>query len=718
MKQASQSQNETQIEFNEQGIPFSLQFDDIYFDASNGYQQSQEIFIEGNQLKTQWQAWLQQAHISEHSRFTIAETGFGTGLNFFLTLRYLEQCVRDNFSLEHSPSCIQSKLKLRFVSVEKFPMTASQIAKSLACFDALTPYVDDFVRQYEQAQVRMPNSQIEKFSGQFLNGQVELIIYFDDATKAFNRLEANTIDAWFLDGFAPKKNPDMWHQGLYQAMAKLSKEKATLATFTVAGMVRRGLYDAGFWVEKSKNCGVKDEILVGFYQGDGYQKPTQAFKQKARIEKAQHVTIVGGGIASACAAYHLVQAGVKVTLLCQDNALAKQASGNAIGAVYPLLHQTRDKLSSFYANAFEYAHEFYHQLLADGYQFSHSFNGVLELSYKEALVKRQQKFDELASWPSSLVHGVSREQATEHAGMDLGFGGLLMPKAGWVSPPETVKAIFKAVLDSGLCELKFGIKINQVELLNSGRWQLIGEQTLPKQDIPAHSDETRTKKFKHKCKTLVLAGGAFGAELDVMSSLPLDPVRGQVSQIKSNQQSEQLNLVVCHKGYMTPALNGVHCIGATFDKGDTSTVPRAKDDESNLASLMQTMPEFVASTQWKGTDIVASKANLRCCTPDHMPVVGALPDNDKHRELYWKLSKDKNLKYAEPAPNLAGLYTLTGLGARGLCSAPLLGKMLAAELCHQPMPVDCEMAFDLAPNRFVIKGIIKNQLETNSKKDA
>ncbi len=115
-------------------------------------------------------------------------------------------------------------------------------------------------------------------------------------------------------------------------------------------------------------------------------------------------------------------------------------------------------------------------------------------------------------------------------------------------------------------------------------------------------------------------------------------------------------------------------------------------------------------TQWNLSDVTSSKARLRCTTPDHLPVVGAMPDTEEHKVIYSHLRKDKNWRYNEPAPVINNLYVLTGLGARGLCSAPLLADILAADLSGTPYPVDNEMLFNLSPNRFVIRDLIKRKV--------
>jgi tRNA 5-methylaminomethyl-2-thiouridine biosynthesis bifunctional protein len=658
-------QASAKIRFNEQGFPYSEQFDDIYFDDSQGYQQSEEVFLQGNNLPSAWENY-------ENTCFTIAETGFGTGLNFFLTLKALAAFNQNG-----------KAIKLHFISVEKYPMSEAQIKQSLAAWPELQPFINEFCQHYKPENT-------SSLICHLLGGQVKLTLIFADAQKGLAQLPPKSVNAWYLDGFAPKKNPQMWNTGLYKQMARLAASNCSMATFTVAGHVRRGLMDAGFSADKKTSQGKKEQILVGRYLGDDFQKPKQGFKLRPLTNKPQHVTLVGGGLASACLAYYLTKEKIKVTLLCQDDAPAQGASSNAIGAVYPLIHREKDKISRFYQQAFNHATALYQQLASAGYQFSHDFSGLLEVAHNEPLKKRLLAFSQNSPWPPELLQVLNSQQASDKAGVKLNSGGLFFPFAGWVCPPELVKALLKACSDTGLLEIKYQVNITNISKAADNRWQLFGNNN--------------GKAFQHRAKVVALCCGADGMNLKALADLPLSPVRGQVTQMASTPDSSKLKTVLCHKGYLTPENHGIHCIGATFDKDDGSTDIRDQDNRFNLKMLNHCLPEL---DFWQERDIKGANARVRCCTPDHMPIAGALPDIEGHKAYYWKLAKDKNLAYQQVAPCVEGLYVLTGLGARGLCSAPLLGQILSNEICNKPYPLDWQMMFALAPNRFVIKDLIR-----------
>jgi len=182
----------------------------------------------------------------KNTKFTIAETGFGTGLNFLSTWQLWSE-------LAPSDSC------LHFISVEKYPLTLNDISLALAYWPTLAEYSQQLLAQYQQL-----SPGIHQLS--FADGKVTLNLLIGDVAEMLPQMTIS-IDAWFLDGFSPAKNPDMWSATLFQNMARLSHPLTTFATFTSAGDVRRGLQAVGFQVKKLAGFGKKREMLRGHFVG-------------------------------------------------------------------------------------------------------------------------------------------------------------------------------------------------------------------------------------------------------------------------------------------------------------------------------------------------------------------------------------------------------------------------------------------------------------------
>ena len=239
-----QNPSNSQIEWraNLQGLlqPYSGIFQDVYYSSDNGLLETDYVFLQGNQLAQRWQPLLV-------NHFTIIETGFGTGLNFLCAAQLWLKTAPQNATLH-------------FVSTEKYPLTLPEMAAAWQAWPELNPVCQPFLVQYEASA----NHSIQLFEN-----RVQLTILIGDATECLGKT-TTLADAWFLDGFSPAKNPEMWQPALFAQMARLSKSDTTFATFTSAGLVRRGLQSAGFKVIKQSGFGKKREMLIGRFVGKNF----------------------------------------------------------------------------------------------------------------------------------------------------------------------------------------------------------------------------------------------------------------------------------------------------------------------------------------------------------------------------------------------------------------------------------------------------------------
>lgn len=231
------------------GQPLSSRFSDVYFSRDNGLQESQYVFLTQNHLQERF------SKLADTQTFRVGETGFGTGLNFLCTWQLFTQAAR--------PSA-----RLHFVSTEKFPLTANDLHKALALWPALQHLSEPFLAQYKAIH---PGRQDLVFD----NGRITLTLLVGDAGEMLDDYN-ECMDAWFLDGFAPERNPEMWSDQLFSALARLSGLHTTLSTFTSAGLVKRGLRAHGFAVKRVKGFGPKWHLLAGHYCGIMDTQPSPA----------------------------------------------------------------------------------------------------------------------------------------------------------------------------------------------------------------------------------------------------------------------------------------------------------------------------------------------------------------------------------------------------------------------------------------------------------
>lgn len=650
------SLHHARLDWNEAGTPVSSEFGDVYFSNDNGLSETRYVFLQQNRLPERF------SHHDSDS-FVIGETGFGTGLNFLATMAaFLEQApLSGNGS------------RLHFISVEKYPLTQADLRKALAAWPELAPLSQPLIDQWP-----LPVSGCHRLL--FADGRIRLDLWFGDIKEMLPQVPhpaTGLVDAWYLDGFSPAKNPEMWTQDLFDDLARLARPDATLSTFTCAGFVRRGLIAAGFAMKKVKGHGSKREMLAGVREGKVPQQSIAPWYARPAGREGE-VLIIGGGIASAMTALSLVERGRHVTLLCEDGEPASSASGNRQGALYPLLNGEHDALSRFYSLAFGFARNRL-LALAKHHPVAFSLCGVTQLGYDDKSAAKLAKMSQ-GPFPPELMHPLSAVEVEQVVGLPCDADGVSYPLGGWLCPADLTRAAIREAQASGRLEVVFNAAVTRIAEEADG-WHL----------------ESRDGR-QWRAPNLVVAAGHQLPTLLPFAELPLYPVRGQVSHVPTKAGLSKLKTVLCYDGYLTPAHNGAHCIGASYGRNQTDLAYRADEQEQNRARLQACVPQ----QRWPAeVDVSGAQARIgvRCASRDHLPVAGpvarlaALADHDVHAPADQQSA----------LPLHAGLYVLGALGSRGLCSAPLCGELVASEICGDPLPLAADLLEALHPARYWVR---------------
>jgi len=665
-----------EISWNDQGTPVSRHFDDIYFSDQDGLQETRHVFLNGNHFPQRF---------NQHPRsiLTIAETGFGTGLNF-LTLWQ----AFDSFRAEYPQATLQ---RLHFISFEKYPLSAHDLKAALNHWPELEQYAHKLQQQWPLPFAGCHRLLLD-------DGRITLDLWFGDVTTLLPACDISLhqqVDAWFLDGFAPSKNPDMWTDKLFHAMVKMTREEGTFATFTAAGFVRRGLQQAGFTVSKVPGHGRKREMLSGVLLSSEPLPHPAPWYHRPAAQRPEDTAIIGGGVASAVLALALLRRGYRVSLYCADEAPAQGASGNRQGALYPLLSGRNDTLEHFFAHAFTFARRQYQQLASHGVAFDHQWCGVSQIGYDP---KSQGKIAKIvaANWPEALATGLSQQQLSELAGVDCGAGGISYPLGGWLCPAQLTAVLIAQAQRQGLT-VHYQHQVSELRQQHDG-WQL-------------HFSNQPTQHHA----TLVLANGADINLFSQTEMLPVYAVGGQVSHIPTNEALSPLKQVLCYDGYMTPVnpANQHHCIGASYRRGERNTDYREDEQQQNRQRLIDCLPNIDWPAQ---VDVSGQQARcgVRCATRDHLPMIGSAPDYHQlladYQNLPQALLKQQDIALAASYSNL---YLMGALGSRGLSSAPLSAEVLAAQISGEPIPLDSETLAAINPNRMWVRKLLKGRPVTN-----
>jgi tRNA 5-methylaminomethyl-2-thiouridine biosynthesis bifunctional protein len=722
------SLGQASLNWDAQGQPKSEEFDDFYFNTDSGIDESRYVFINPTQLPQRW--------LDHKGSFTILETGFGTGLNFILT--WLEWITFQSSKTEtvNNNKCISNKdisnkenalsnnphnqhvsNHLHFISIEKFPLDKAHIAQALALFPQLAHLTDQLITEYPLL--------IKGFhSLQFKDHNMTLTLIFDDISSALPQL-TGPVDAWYLDGFAPAKNPDMWTDTLYSSMARLSRANTSMATFTAAGDVRRSLSACGFKLNKVPGFGMKRQMMHGtFIRSQGpianqfdHIKPW--LKPPTKIIK--HVAIIGAGIAGCTTAYALARRGIKVTII-DKHGIATEASGNPQGAMYAKLAAGEATHSDIYVQGYLQSLRWLYQQLEPGDGWNNC--GLIQLASTEKEVKRQQKFIEKTHYPKQLLHSITREEASNISGLTMNSGGLFFPEAGWVSPLRLCQQLVK----HPLIELR---KMTLSKLVNKNNdWQLMS----PSDDHSQGNVNLTENTYSH----VVIACANQSQKLLPNCYLPTKSIRGQLtyldkdkcdrlmaykaaltnththtkSDVKDPQQTLNLKTVLCGKGYIAPADNGKYCLGASYNIKDDNTQLRLNDQHKNFAYLEDFGEEFQnlhMRLKEHDSTLLPGRTGFRCTTPDYLPMAGPLIDEEAFDSDFTAIRKNLQRYPRQAAKFHSGLYLNIGHGSRGLTSAPLCAELIAAYICEENFPLAKDHGEALLPARFLIREMVRNK---------
>lgn len=589
-------------------------FDDVYFSKDGGLAEAEAVFLAGTGLPEAFK---------NRDRFALCELGFGTGLNI-LALWNAWKKTR----LPHA--------QLHISTIESFPLAKPDAARVLSNFSEVSELSEKLISRWP----------VRAYAAQrlwFPEDGLSLTIFTGAAETVLAGL-SGAFDAWFLDGFAPARNPEMWSPAVFRHIARLSAPGARAATFTVAGDVRRGLEAAGFSVEKKPGFGKKRERLEAAY---GAPAPPPAWGDKlATIDAGEgagaprlypyaacnpkRVAILGAGIAGASVAQALTRRGVEAVVLEAARDLGAGASGNPAGLVMPRLDRG-GVLSEVFLASYLHAVAAYEAL------------GVLELCGVEQRAQNDgdEALADLLNDPPLPADWFSR----------LPNGAALHARAGVVRPQAAIARMLEGsnlILESPVQHLD----------RDGDGWILRAEDG----------------RALLKADAVVLACGAALAKFEPAAFLPIALSYGQIEWGKGAPPEH----AVTRGSYVAPFDGGV-LFGATFDKAEAAPLGDAR--ARNLTALRELAPEIAARVDEAS---LQSRASQRATTPDRAPIAGLLPDAQAWLAQYAELAHGRIVQTEAPPPAHDGVYVIGGLGARGLTLAPLLGEVLAGEMCNEP----------------------------------
>lgn len=618
------------VDFSDAAAPSAPAFGDVYHARAGAFAQARHVFLGGNGLPRRW---------AGRARFVVLETGFGLGNNFLATWAAWrddpERCER-----------------LVFISIEKHPLRREDLARA----HAASPAPELAARLLDAWPALTPNLHALDFE----KGRVRLLLILGDARDALRELVAE-VDAFYLDGFSPALNPEIWDAYLLRSLGRLAVPGSTAATWSVARPVRDGLAAAGFMVEKAPGFAAKGQMSIArFAPPHALQRPAG---RAPLAPSARSALVIGAGLAGAACAWALAREGLAVTVLEGQGGPARAASGNPGG----LFHGTFNPDDGQHARFNRAAALATERLLAELPPLPWRQRGLLRLETARdvAAMRSQLQRQQLSG---DYLQALDAAEAAALSGLPLTRPAWFYPGGGALPPAAYVQALLAA---SGAV-LRSDCTVAALRRYDAGQWQALDAAGALLAEAPA----------------LVLAGGQVGLGLleGLAPGLPLTVQRGQLSHLPTAAPLPRLP--VAGAGYaLADGRGGLWC-GATAQDGDLEPALRAADQAQNLAQWAE-----LAGLEAAPEAPLAGRVGWRLLTSDRLPLVGGLP-------LAEQAGRQDQPRFLARLP---GLAVCTAFGSRGIGWAALAGRVTAALLTGAPVPLEADLLDAIDPARFQVR---------------
>jgi len=643
-----------------EGTPYSPRYGDVYHSSQGGLAQVRHVFLGGNRLPQAWRG---------REQFVIVETGFGQGLNFLATW----QAWRDD-----PARCA----RLHFVSIEKHPFARAGLAELHAGLnDALLPLAQQLQASWPLA---LPGLHRLAFEG----GAVVLTLALGDVDTLLPKL-ALGADAFYLDGFSPARNADMWAPEVMKGLARLARPGATLATYTAAGSVRRGLQAAGFEVDKAPGFAGKHDMTVASMRSawrNRRRPPTMPGHWPER-----HAIVIGAGLAGCAVSERLAARGWRITLFDSHAGPARQTSAHRAAAMHAHISADDSLLSRLSRAGNLYALRAWRALAEAGYPVGWHGCGVLQTGAddKESVMLRGA-LDALG-FPEDYVRWMLPDEAAAAHGAAVARGGLWFPQGGWVAPPDICRAQLARAGDA--VRARFACRVDSL----------------------AHDGETwraldAAGEVQAEAPVLVLANAHEAQRLLPQTLMPLRRVRGQLTTLPA-QATATLggwpDCVITGAGYLLPrAKDGCARVGSSYEDDIGPLVERPETHAANLAKLAALLPGMAGAVQFLDAAGLQGYVGVRTVSHNRLPLIGPVADEAAAAQQ----SEALRGAHLRDLPRRPGLYAALAYASRGLTWAALGAELLASQIEGEPLPLESDLVDALDPARLLLRALRHGQL--------
>jgi tRNA 5-methylaminomethyl-2-thiouridine biosynthesis bifunctional protein len=548
-----------QIQWLNGSVPYSPEFEDIYFPAEEPLRQTEEVFLTGNNLVERWTE--SSASPTSRNIWTIGELGFGCALNFLATLHEWKKYAPTNGHLyyvafESTPVCKDDLERI----LKNFPQFSAEANTLLTCYPLPL-----------RGSHRIVLSQYK----------ATLDLVFGDANETVSE-QTFTADAWYLDGFTPVRNKSLWNKALFQTLVTKSHCETTFATYSSAGWLRRELEEVGCSVTKKKHSQGKRETIRGVFRSAAPKRSCTHIKR---------VSIIGGGYAGVTLATCLARRGLSAQIHEREAHMCSQASGNPQAILLPYITRKPSSASKMYLSAFLYARQ---QLTLLEKQTGTSLLNTPGIIHFPSTTRLQTLLEELDTLqiPKSLAQKLNACELQEQYNLRSNTSAFLYELGSWVHPSRVAKILLQEYQQ-------------QIEI------------------IPFSEVRTDAFASLHNECDLVICANAYEASAFFDSpDLPIEPVRGQLGFVKASRTSQAIRPILCYDGYLLPSDGEKHLIGASYEHHSHDTTPRESENREMLANLKAWVPELFPEDTSCNTARVAFRTSTKDRLPIVGPING------------------------------------------------------------------------------------------------
>ncbi|SJN16868.1 tRNA (5-methylaminomethyl-2-thiouridine)(34)-methyltransferase MnmD [Psychrobacter sp. JB385] len=651
-------------------VPVSGEFGDVYFSHADGLAETRHVFLTHNQLPERL------SKLAPQQSFTIAELGFGTGLNLLATWLLWRQLRRMHPHL--------ATARLHFITTEKHPIPLTDLAKILALWAQRAPELTELITPFLDAY---PPLVAGCHRLNFFADNLTVDLWFGDAASSLTKLfldkssePAPFVDAWFLDGFAPSCNSTLWAKNIFAQVQRLSRPSTTAATYSCAGVVKRALRASGFEISKVKGFGRKREMLTAVMTNatcseNNRSKPDIASdaigvdSSDRAILSESHIVVIGAGVSGLFAAWSLANRGIQVTLVDKSAPLAG-ASGNPRALLAPKMTPIHHVDEHLHTICYLYSSRVYRQF-NDMAKVANISPIIESTGTLDLLMKANIGIEQIADYPNDMATTLSPEEARNLSGLkeqDLATN-LYLPHAGLVNP-QTLKQIillhplirFQQLHVDSIDETETQVSIRGVDK-NKSALTINADNVVICAAFESHDIDERI----FDCRKIRGQLSWFTPTAEQLADLPKIPLKysGYCTLFTAQTSDNSFNNGAAHQPQFL--------LGASFIRNDTDTQIRHEEHQISRDKLVTAIPEMSAiiptdTSLWQG------RAGVRTQTPDYHPIVGRLNDSKR-------------------------MWVMSAMGAKGYALAPICADALVDMMTGTFAPLSEAMLARLSPTR-------------------